>query len=274
MEKEKILTRRILFGQPPPPKKGRGGSKHTNIPSSNFFPLQPPAVIPLPSSTPLTVSSLPPVLSSHLPSTCLEAVTPDPVPSLPGNPEEEDEQLLLEVLLADEGGEPAGLKGDDSPVQCGQCMCGCNERKGSCPAFVNYSLRLAHEVYQTGKANRDGVREELRSSLNEKYGNWEAGLSLYCDKEDVLSSIKYGWDLGFNGPEPESASRNHPSAVSNEADIDFYINTELERGSLVGPLPSVLPFPVCVAPMALVPKAGSKIGRTIVDSSWPKPGGA
>ena len=91
----------------------------------------------------------------------------------------------------------------------------------------------------------------------------------YFDAKELLLGFKYGWDVGFlDSPAPKDALFNLPSANLAKADVDKYVQQELEFGSLLGPFHSDdLPFRVAHSPIGTVAKEHSKTRRTIIDCS-------
>ena len=114
----------------------------------------------------------------------------------------------------------------------------------------------------------DGLRIPLSSpSLVSEV--WDKLFEGYFDHDELLASVKYGWDLSFkDSPEPRDSQWNHPSATSHEHDVQAYIDKELRFGAMVGPFTDQdLPFPVFASPMGSVPKSNSDTTRTITDCS-------
>ena len=112
----------------------------------------------------------------------------------------------------------------------------------------------------------DGTRTPLRSpSLRPEA--WDRLLAGYFDHDELVQSARYGWDLSFleHQPAPHDAKANHPTAMLHEADVDQYIQKELQFGALVGPVQQNVPFPLFASPLASVDKKNSATTRTIVD---------
>ena len=98
-------------------------------------------------------------------------------------------------------------------------------------------------------------------------GPWASLLRGYFDRQELVDGLTFGWDLSFlPDPAPRDAVANLPSAYENAAAVDAYVATELAYGSLVGPLPPDLPFPVFRSPFGTVPKPPAG-WRTITDCS-------
>ena len=67
----------------------------------------------------------------------------------------------------------------------------------------------------------------------------------------------------------QSCAGNHPSAIEHLAVVWEHVQTEVIRGSLVGPLPPAAAECVQVSPLGLVPKPQSNKWRLIVNLSAP-----
>jgi hypothetical protein len=165
------------------------------------------------------------------------------------------------------GGDHDGQSGGDPPPAC-PCH---NTPIGSCPGFIRTFVSLVTAVthHPSGGTNMDGARIQLplRTIHPEP---WEQLLCGYYDKEVLVNSLRYGWDLSFlPGPAPKDSTFNLPSAMEYPDSVDAYINQELMFGTLVGPLPSVLPFATFCSPLGSVPKPGSDEAkrRCITDCS-------
>ena len=153
------------------------------------------------------------------------------------------------------------------------CSCGLSVHvdipKGSCPSFMQTSVALIQKVFESGTPNRDGLRI-LLSDHSLHADAWEEMLDGYFDGDEILQSVKYGWDLGLSdNPQPRDAKFNHPSARQFEADVEAYIHAELQHGAMCGPFKEGdLPFPFAASPLGTVPKANSDIRRTITDCTF------
>ena len=86
---------------------------------------------------------------------------------------------------------------------------------------------------------------------------------------NVITGNEFGWELGVKDEFiPKFAYRNHPSAHEFEEAVDEYIKTDLEHGTLCGPIPEDCGLNLVISPTATVPKSLDKM-RIIVDSSFP-----
>ena len=162
--------------------------------------------------------------------------------------------------------DPELLHDDSVALSPTPCLC-CSMPLGSCPNHIAATVELVFQLSQSGLPNRDGLKIPLTSSgLNLEA--WQKVTAGYFDREDILESIAYGWDLSLVGtPTPTDAKRNHASALNNREDTQSYINKELEFGCLVGPIPNP-PFSIICSPLGSVPKPGSSTRRTITDCSY------
>ena len=107
----------------------------------------------------------------------------------------------------------------------------------------------------------DGAKIKL-SNPTIDLSPWHEVLGTYFDKGNLTQAFTYGWDMSLLGdPDPRDATSNHPSAYDYPKTIDDYITEELGFGTLIGPLPKDLPFPVFRSPMATVPKPGTEVGK-------------
>lgn len=153
---------------------------------------------------------------------------------------------------------------DDSDVPP---PCSCHSLpKGSCPRYIDKLINDIATIRRSGVPNMDGKKIPVDSELVPEA--WDKMLVRYFDHDEILSGVKYGWDLSFpSEPLPKDATRNHPSALKHEGDIDKYVEKELQFGALVGPLPDNLPFPTFCSPFGSVPKPKTNSTRTITDCS-------
>ena len=125
-----------------------------------------------------------------------------------------------------------------------------------------FETAAAHGAY-----NAKGARVRIPSGLCIEA--WQSYLSDYHDR-NLVDFLAYGWPINFDrGSELHLSDFNHPSAVQHNADIEFYITTELGFQALAGPFdrPPV-PF-LHTSPLMTRPKKDSERRRVIVDLSWP-----
>lgn len=141
---------------------------------------------------------------------------------------------------------------------------------GSCPVFIKDDISLVQSVraHPGGLPNMDGAKCRLENTDMDPAA-WNNIMGSYYDKAELVDGIVYGWDLSLlPNPEPRDCHRNHPSATQFAADVDKYVQKELEFGALIGPFEEDdLPFQVFASPLGTVPKAMSEVRRTITDCS-------
>ena len=137
---------------------------------------------------------------------------------------------------------------------------------GSCPSIISTTIKLIQQVSDSGVPNRDDVQCPV-GKLN--IPEWKHRLHGYSDSDDVIAGNEFGWELGVEDASiPQSTFRNHPSAHEFEEAVDEYIKTELEHGTLCGPLPEDCGLNLVISPIGTVPKPPDK-RPVIVDSSFP-----
>ena len=239
------------------------------LPASDVLP--PPASNPevlgtqLPSSSQLTPRSLP-GLDTHTSNHLLNPLAPPFSPPDAGlfslSAAEDDfdlDHIVWEHFLE--------ASGQDSAASPAPCACH-NRPRGSCPSIIEETIRLVSTVSAVPAPNMDGARIKL------PYGAfpidaWRETLGKYFDASNLVEAYVFGWDMSFlAAPTPFDAPRNLPSAALAPEDVDQYISTELAHGALVGPVNLALcPFKIFHNPIGTVPKANSKVRRTIVDAS-------
>ena len=85
----------------------------------------------------------------------------------------------------------------------------------------------------------------------------------------VLTGLRTGFDLGYNGPLIPIHRRNNKSARENHTEVSQAIAKELTRGHTAGPFPHP-PFPVNhVSPLGAAPKTDGSY-RLVLDLSQPE----
>ena len=88
--------------------------------------------------------------------------------------------------------------------------------------------------------------------------------------EYIQNGLLAGFRIRFNRRCPlQALHRNHPSVSQHPEVVQEHIRSELQRGSLVGPLHPSLAPQVHTSPIGLVPKSQSDRWRMIVDLSAP-----
>ena len=86
----------------------------------------------------------------------------------------------------------------------------------------------------------------------------------------LISGLKEGFRLGYEGPVREFISPNAKSASEYSNIVDTYIETEVAEGRIAGPFESQ-PFPSFrTNPLGIVPKKDSGKFRSILNLSYPR----
>ena len=85
----------------------------------------------------------------------------------------------------------------------------------------------------------------------------------------VLTGLRYGFDIGFNGTLTPVHRKNNKSARDNPTQITQAIAKELTRGHTAGPFPYP-PFPIShISPLGAAPKDDGSY-RLVLDLSQPE----
>ena len=84
----------------------------------------------------------------------------------------------------------------------------------------------------------------------------------------ILTGLRHGFDIGFNGVLNPVFRRNNKSARANPEKVTMAINKEIQRGHTAGPFPTP-PFPTNhISPLGAVPKPDGSC-RLVLDLSQP-----
>ena len=119
--------------------------------------------------------------------------------------------------------------------------------------------------------NFAAARVRVPSNLN--IPAWRKELAGYSDNR-IVDYLAFGWPINFTRGSPlQSTAENHATARTHEADIAFYIATELGHGALAGPFKGPPVQPTHISPLMTREKKDSIHRRVIMDLSWP-PGAA
>ena len=115
--------------------------------------------------------------------------------------------------------------------------------------------------------NYVGARVPVPSGLNIQA--WKRYLDDYRDP-NLVKFLEFGWPVNFDRQYPLlSTFENHGSARHHPADIEFYIQTELGLGALLGPFAGPPVAPTHLSPLMTRPKKGvQEFRRVIMDLSW------
>lgn len=128
---------------------------------------------------------------------------------------------------------------------------------------------IYNQVKSTGLPNVMGARVPLPTNLNIPV--WEYELRGIDEDSELLSMIKYGFPLGYAGPESGSIGiPNHRSASDYPHEVNRFINKEQNLGGIVGPM-DLPPFSEwChISPLMTREKKESDSRRVIIDMTYP-----
>ena len=130
-----------------------------------------------------------------------------------------------------------------------------------------YHRDLYNDVRASGQYNFAHCRRRVPSGLNIRA--WQEYLEGYAD-ENLVQFLEYGWPVGFDrSSDLCSASTNHATAIQFSDHIQYYIDTELRYGALLGPFLGPPIESLHINPLMTRPKRDSTHRRVIVDLSFP-----
>ena len=93
---------------------------------------------------------------------------------------------------------------------------------------------------------------------------WHSYLQGFWDQQ-LVHLIQYCFPLDFIREHTlQSTMDKHASALDYITDVEKYLSTELQHGTLIGPLTEP-PFPTHISPLMIRPKHNLAKRRTIVD---------
>lgn len=133
---------------------------------------------------------------------------------------------------------------------------------------IRADIMLANWVRNSGKPNVYGLKIQLSSGWNFDLLN---SLTRSTSDREVMMFLKYGWLLNRELNVPLMCTfRNHLGVDQHQQAMDTYLQTEIQLGGLIGPLPFV-PWQerVAISPMMTRPKKKSSKIRIITDLSYP-----
>ena len=146
-----------------------------------------------------------------------------------------------------------------------------NHDTGAPDQHLPASLELRdiyNEVQRSGSYNYAGVRRRVPSGLNIEA--WRRYLGTYTDV-NLPEFLEYGWPVHFDRLQPlVAADKNHFSAQAYPEHVDYYIETELAHGALLGPFAGPPVVGAHTSPLMSREKKDSEHRRIIVDLSCPK----
>ena len=100
---------------------------------------------------------------------------------------------------------------------------------------------------------------------------WECHLSSHPDSDfvkTVLNYLKNGIPVGFKGPNDSILSNNWPSSTKYARHVKEFIQDNISKGRVAGPLPHPLPSGYRASPQGAFEKSDGKV-RVIHNLSWP-----
>ena len=90
---------------------------------------------------------------------------------------------------------------------------------------------IYNKVTKLSLPNYIGARVQLPSNLH--FPEWEA-LAHTPEDSNLISFLKHGFTVGYEGPVPTPATHNHASFVQHPRDVPTYVLTELDEGAMLG----------------------------------------
>ena len=136
-------------------------------------------------------------------------------------------------------------------------------------SLVDFYVNAHTIVQRTGVPNYMSAKIPIPSKFN--IDKWE---NLLCGYEDytIVEFLKYGFPMGYSASRlPSSELKNHKGATGFKEFIDTYLEKEVDRGLILGPLGgNPLTLPLSVSPLNSVPKKEANERRVICDLSYPK----
>ena len=141
------------------------------------------------------------------------------------------------------------------------------------PGSYDYTMYMinAHEQIKKSRLyNFAGCRIPIFSKFNIEFLERNLKGYNYNDLE-VISLIRYGFPLGFEGPQPASLSvRNHKGAKLFPQCIQKYLKGQVEDRRILGPFKkNPLSSAIKFSPLNSVEKKDSEERRVIADLSFP-----
>ena len=108
----------------------------------------------------------------------------------------------------------------------------------------------------------------VKSQLN--VTEWKKVFKNYWDQQ-LVQLVEFGFPLDFNRNSVlYHDEKNHSSAIEFQADIQAYLDEEINHGAIMGPY-DANPIPNChVSPFMTRKKPNAPNRRVIIDLSWPK----
>ena len=107
----------------------------------------------------------------------------------------------------------------ESGLDLGEDLRGPQARKGS-PAYTAVITDICNKVTELSLPNYIVARIQLPSNLC--FPEWEA-LAHTPEDSILISFLKHGFPVGYEGPVPTPATHNHASAARHSRDVATYV---------------------------------------------------
>ena len=141
---------------------------------------------------------------------------------------------------------------------------------GTQPETILRYKHIYDVVKHTGLPNCLEAKIPLDSNLN--IAAWERYADMDSDEAQLVQFVKYGFPLGYMGPPSDTTSvPNHASAKDYPEQVTQFIDSEHEKGAIMGPFlaPPFTPW-AHVSPLMSRPKGGGAKRRIISDLTFPQ----
>ena len=103
-------------------------------------------------------------------------------------------------------------------------------------------LHVYEVVMATGLPNYTGACFQLPSIIC--FSEWEA-LAHSAEDTITVDCLKFGFPVGYKGPIPTAAVRNHSWALHHPCDVAAYITKQVNEGVMLRPYEAPLFTPWC-----------------------------
>ena len=135
------------------------------------------------------------------------------------------------------------------------------------PHNQQFWLKANKLVRASGCNNADGCKIPVPSTWNISF--FEQLLVNYPDRE-IIKYLKYGWPIDVSEVQQlQQKPVNQKGARSNVSKVQEYVNSEIDRGTVVGPFDNC-PLPgTRISPLDAIPKRDSEDLRIIMNLSFP-----
>ena len=135
--------------------------------------------------------------------------------------------------------------------------------------YVHLALQLTKQIQESGKHNKDGIRQPVDSNLIIPV--WRQKLEHYPDSQ-ICEFLEFGWPINISDKvEPRTEINNYEGATKYPNHIQQYLEEEINNRSVIGPIDrSTLDIQITISPLNSRPKPESTNRRVILDLSYPK----